>query len=78
MQSFPSSWKKQSSPINCMHMATIHYFTEASELVTREHIYFYFKIKSDCSYHGITKTKSTTTNLVTFLNINGARGNVVG
>jgi hypothetical protein len=54
-------------PLLTTGMIKILSFSEVSEFLIHVHIFHYFKSKWNTSQHSYTKTKSTTKNLVTFL-----------
>ncbi|PNF19791.1 hypothetical protein B7P43_G14658 [Cryptotermes secundus] len=76
--SFPKLWKqaiivpvfkkgKTSSVRNYRPIAILNNFSKVFEFIIHDHIYQFFKSKLSPFQHGFIKSKSTTTNLVTFL-----------
>jgi hypothetical protein len=58
---------KTSSVRNFRPIAIFNNFSKVFEIIILDHIYHLFKSKLNSSQHGFIKSKSTITNLVTFL-----------
>jgi hypothetical protein len=52
---------------NYRPISILNNFSKLFELVVQDHISHYFKFKLDACQHGFTKSKSTITNLATYL-----------
>jgi hypothetical protein len=79
-QQFPSLWKQadiipvfkkrsSTSDINYRPASILNNFSKVSEFIIYEHVFYYFKSKLNICQHGFTKSKTTVTNLVTYLDL---------
>jgi hypothetical protein len=75
---FPSSWQKAAIlPIfkkgnisliaNYRPISILNNFSKVFEFVIYDHVSHYFQSKLNCCQHGFIKSRSTTSNLVTYL-----------
>jgi hypothetical protein len=76
---FPSLWKEEAVVrifkkgscavmTNYRHISLLNNFSKFFEIIIHDQLSYYFKSKLHPSQHGCIKSKSTVTNLITYLN----------